>query len=64
MATTPTPLPVPVQAAMHGPYEDMVIAAFVLIGKLVDGQTPEQKAKIWQDWITFWAPFVSLMAKL
>jgi hypothetical protein len=59
-----TPSPLIAAAAIHGPYEDMIIAAFTLIGKLIDGQTAEQKAKIWQDWITFWTPFVSLMNKL
>jgi hypothetical protein len=47
--------------AAHGPYEDVAIALIGLAGKLIDGQTPEQKAKLWGDWIAFWAPLVKLM---
>jgi hypothetical protein len=47
-------------AAVHGPYEDLAIAGFLLIGKLIDGQTPDQKAKIWQNWIDFWQPLLEL----
>jgi hypothetical protein len=50
MAPTPTP---PV-AAVHGPYEDAIIEGFKVVEKLIDGQTPEQKAAIWQGWIDFW----------
>jgi len=40
--------------SVHGPYEDAIIEGFKLIEKLVDGQSPEQKAVIWQGWINFW----------
>ena len=65
MATTPAiPVPTPIKAAIHGPYEDAIIAGFALIGKLVDGQSPEQKIQIWQGWIDFWKPFNSLISKI
>jgi hypothetical protein len=62
MATTPTTPTTsnPIQAALHGPYEDAIIAGFSLLEKLIDGQTADQKAKIWSDWIAFWQPFVDL----
>jgi hypothetical protein len=63
MATTPV-IPTPIKAAIHGPYEDAIIAGFALIGKLVDGQSPEQKIQIWQGWIDFWKPFNSLISKI
>jgi hypothetical protein len=33
-----------------------------LFEKLVDGQTDEQRRRIWDQWITFWQPLVNLMA--
>jgi hypothetical protein len=63
MATTPA-IPVPIKTAIHGPYEDAIIAGFALMGKLIDGQTPEQKAQIWQGWIDFWKPLNSWVSKL
>lgn len=48
----------------HGPYEDAIIAGFTLVGKLIDGQSPEQKVIIWQGWIDFWKPFNSVINKL
>ena len=63
MATVPI-IPVPIKAAIHGPYEDAIIAGFVLMGKLIDGQTPEQKAQIWQGWIDFWKPLNSWVSKI
>jgi hypothetical protein len=54
----------PIQAAVHGPYEDAIIAGFTLVSKLIDGQTPEQKATIWQGWIDFWKPFNGIINKL
>jgi hypothetical protein len=63
MATTPA-IPVPIKAAIHGPYEDAIIAGFTLMGKLIDGQTPEQKAQIWQGWIDFWKPLNSWVSKI
>lgn len=29
-----------------------------LFTELVKGQTAEQKAKLWQQWIDFWAPLM------
>jgi hypothetical protein len=52
--------PTTVQAAIHGPYEDLAIAGIQLIDKLVDGMSPEQKAKVWQNWIDFWQPLLEL----
>ena len=51
--------PVPT-AAVHGPYEDAIIAGFHLLEKLIDGQSPEQRVKIWQNWIDFWQPFLEI----
>lgn len=46
----------------HGPYEDLAIEIVKLIGKIVDGQTPEVKARLWDGylkdmdaWRAFWA---------
>ena len=65
MATIPAiPVPTPIKAVIHGPYEDAIIAGFALMGKLIDGQTPEQKAQIWQGWIDFWKPLNSWVSKL
>lgn len=47
--------------AAHGPYEDFGIALLRVIEKLIDGQSPEQKQKLWQDWIEFWRPVIDLM---
>jgi len=33
---------------IHGPYEDAIIAACALAGKIVDGQPPEIKAELWR----------------
>jgi hypothetical protein len=63
MATTiPNPIPnlVPTSTALHGPYEDAIIAGFKVMEKLIDGQTVEQKAKLWQNWIDFWQPFMEI----
>lgn len=32
-----------------------------VVEKLIDGQSPEQKVKLWQNWIDFWQPIVDLM---
>lgn len=50
--------------AAHGPYEDLAIKGLDLIEKLIDGQTPEQKAKIWQNWIDFWQPLLALAKRV
>lgn len=49
--------------AVHGPYEDLGIAACKVIEKLIDGQSPEQRIKIWQNWIDFWQPAINAMIK-
>lgn len=48
-------------AAVHGPYEDLAIAALGLIGKIVDKQPPEVAAELWRGyledvkaWREFW----------
>lgn len=41
-------------AAVHGPYEDLAIEGLRVIEKLIDGQTADQKAQCWQQWINFW----------
>lgn len=46
--------PVTPVAAVHGPYEDLAIEGIRFMGKLIDGQSVEQKAKMWQQWIDFW----------
>jgi hypothetical protein len=50
----------PITAAVHGPYEDLAIEGLRLIEKLIDGQTPAQKALIWQQWIDFWKPLMEI----
>ncbi len=45
-------------ASMHGPYEDAIIAGCEVLGKLIDGQTPAQKAQIWQNLINIGQPFL------
>jgi hypothetical protein len=49
--------------SVHGPYEEFGIALLRVVEKLIDGQTPEQKAKLWQNWIDFWQPFINLILK-
>lgn len=51
----------PIQAAVHGPYEDAIIEGFRLLEKIVDGQTPEVKARLWDAFITvFVNPIVAI----
>lgn len=45
---------IPTTAAIHGPYEDLAIKGLDVVLELIKGQTPEQKATIWQGWIDFW----------
>ena len=52
--------PAPLQAAVHGPYEDLAIAGIQLIEKLIDGMSAQQKQEVWQNWIDFWKPLVEL----
>jgi len=54
------PTPPPVAAAIHGPYEDLAIEGLRLIEKLIDGQTADQKATIWKQWIDFWNALANL----
>jgi hypothetical protein len=42
----------------HGPYEDLGIKALEVIEKVIDGQSAEQKVKLWGNWIDFWQPAV------
>lgn len=58
----PTPA-ASVQAAVHGPYEDLAIAGLHLIEKLIDGMSADQKQKVWQNWIDFWQPLLDLGKK-
>jgi hypothetical protein len=51
----------PINAAIHGPYEDLAIKALEVVEKLIDGQTPEQRAQIWQNWINFWKPLMDVI---
>jgi hypothetical protein len=44
--------------SIHGPYEDAIIAGCEVLGKLIDGQTPAQKAQIWQNLINIGQPFL------
>lgn len=48
---------------LHAPYEDFGIALLRVVEKLIDGQSPEQRVKLWQNWIDFWQPFVNLLIK-
>ena len=59
--SAPTPPPTP-NIAAHGPYEDLGIAMLRVIEKLIDGQSPDQRVKLWQNWIDFWQPFVDLIS--
>lgn len=52
--------PTNIQAAVHGPYEDLAIKGLEVVLELIKGQTPEQKAKIWQNWIDFWQPLMDI----
>lgn len=53
--------PVPITAAVHGPYEDLAIAGLSLMGKLIDGATVEQRQKMWEAWIEFWDHLAKLV---
>jgi hypothetical protein len=51
----------PAQVVVHGPYEDLAIAALRVIEKIIEGQPPEIKAKLWEwfaedmkAWREFW----------
>jgi len=39
------------QLGVHGPYEDLAIAAIQLIGKIIDGQPPEVRKQLWEWYI-------------
>jgi hypothetical protein len=65
MATTPVvPTSPVISGVLHGPYEDAIIAGFKVMEKLIDGQTAEQKAQLWANWITFWQPFMEIAKSL
>lgn len=49
---------------VHGPYEDALIAWARVMEKLIDGQSPEVKAKLWEGWITFTSPLLTISGKL
>lgn len=49
------------QAAVHGPYEDLAIKALEVIEKIIDGQPPDVKKQLWEwyiedmkGWRAFW----------
>lgn len=56
--------PSPISASVHGPYEDLIIEGLKVLEKLIDGQTPEQKAQLWQNWIDFWKPLIDALKGL
>ena len=41
----------------------IILAALNLWGKAIDGQTAEQKAIMWQQWVDFTEPFHQLLIK-
>ena len=48
-------------ASVHGPYEDLAIAALRVIEKIIDGQPAEVKKQLWEwyvedmkSWREFW----------
>ena len=53
MADSPVSPPPAITTSVHGPYEDLAIAAIGLVEKLIDSQTPEVKIKIWSDYLGF-----------
>ena len=40
-----------VTGSVHGPYEDLGIAALNLVGKIIDSQPPETKKILWDSYI-------------
>lgn len=45
------------------PGEAFATAACNLLTELIKGQTAEQKALLWQQWIDFWAPILPKQEK-
>lgn len=39
------------RVSVRGPYEDLAIALIGLITKVIDGQPPEVKARLWEWYI-------------
>jgi hypothetical protein len=37
--------------SVYGPYEQLAIKALDIVGKIIDGQSPEVKAKLWEGYI-------------
>ena len=74
MATTTTPPQIDYVAllsrlmgagtAVHGPYEDAVIAFIVLLIVAGQGATPEQHQQMWTNWITLTQPLFDLIKAL
>lgn len=53
---------------VHGPYEDVALALIALISKAMDGQPPEVRKELWQNyvedvrgWRDFWKGIGSLL---
>lgn len=45
---------------IHGPYEDAIIAGCEVAKAVIDGQTPEVRAQLWQRWIEVTEPLHKL----
>ena len=72
VVTVPAPgtpaLPPSVNVSVQGPYEAAIIEGFRLLEKIIDGQPPDVKATLWNNWLTATQPFhdvsVALMSKV
>ncbi len=64
MSSQPNPLPTQIPVAVHGPYEDLAIAAIELIRDLYASQPPEIKNKMWNDTIQLIDNLHNLASKL
>jgi hypothetical protein len=45
------------------PGEAFLVALCELLGKLIDGQSPEVRDKLWQQWMAFWQPAIDLLTR-
>jgi hypothetical protein len=66
MATQSSPLSnLPaIPSAIHGPYEDAIIAGFSLLEKVLATVPAADQAKMWNDFLTFSSGLQTLAAKL
>lgn len=56
----------PIRVAVHGPYEDAMIAGFELLGKVIDKQDAASAKECWTRWLDAtkgWSDLGAAMSK-